>query len=86
MPGGVPPDRGDAIHFAWTVLMSIGPGGKGTSPFLHTTSVLQVAHKWQRMGRELRGDMANYLVRINRDMLEDHLVVDMSSRAAQELL
>ena len=83
--GGFQPDRDDANNFAYWVLQAIGRGSSHVSPFLHTTRVLQVAKNWQQLGRTARGDMRNYLVRINRAALDPARVVDMSTKARQDL-
>ena len=82
---GFQPDPADHVQFAFWVLQAIGRGSHFTSPFLHVTRDLQVALKWQGLGRRVRNDNTNYLVRINRTLLDPGRVVDMSTKARQDL-
>ena len=77
---GFKPERECPEKFAFWVLEAIGKGSTYESPFLHTTRELQVAIKWQRLGRLARKDYGNYLIRINRFAIDPECVVDMSTK------
>ena len=66
------------------MIHAIGRGSRVKSPFLHTTRDLGVAVKWIALGRKVRHDMRNYLVRIRRADVED-VLLDMSTKVSQEM-
>ena len=86
--GGWVPQRADDgdVAFAYWVLQAIGRGSSHESPFLHCTRDLQVAKNWRTLGRSKRRDFGNYLVRINRAAVDAQYLVDMSTKARQDLL
>ena len=83
---GIQRKRDDPVEFAYWVLQSIGKGSTHESPFLHTTRDLEVAVRWQQLGQHVRRDKENYLVRINRLMIDAKDQVDMLTRAFQDLV